>query len=137
MSRVKDRQDERRDSKRAFFTLEENIPARVAFLNETGERPQPIPVTLLSISIGGLSFLAARHQFQGLKIGDPLKITGILTPPPLGILDDLQVEIRYIIDSQCGARAAIGVEFIEILQLYRKRIFEYVNHRLAALGLNK
>ena len=94
-------------------------------------------VTLLSISIGGLSFLAARHQFPGIARGERLKITDIRTPHPLGLIDETEGEIKYIIDFDQPARITIGVEFTDILQLYRKKIFEFVNDRLSQLGIRK
>jgi c-di-GMP-binding flagellar brake protein YcgR len=126
---------ERRGSKRAFFTLEEGISAEVTICGH--EEGETLRVTLLSISIGGLSFLGARHQLPGISVGDRLKITDIQTPPPLDPIDETEGEIKYIIDYDQHSRIAIGVEFTDILQLHRKKIFEYVNGRLSRLGIHK
>ena len=127
--------EERRGSKRAFFTLEEGISANVKLVGH--EEEESSRVTLLSISIGGLSFLVARHQLAEVKLGDRLKITDIQTPYPLGTIDEIEGDIRYVIDYDQHACIAIGVEFTDILQLHRKKIFEYVNDRLSRLGLQK
>jgi c-di-GMP-binding flagellar brake protein YcgR len=127
--------EERRGSKRAFFTLEEGISAEVKLVGH--EEEETTKVSLLSISIGGLSFLIPRHQLPEISLGNRLKITDIQTPYPLGTIDEIVGEIRYVIDYDKHAFIAIGVEFTDILQLHRKKIFEYVNDRLSRLGLNK
>ncbi|MCI0471635.1 MAG: PilZ domain-containing protein [Candidatus Aminicenantes bacterium] len=132
-----ERKNERRESQRAFFTLEENIAARVLAEEEPGQEKTPIPVTLLSISIGGLSFLTTRYKLRGCKVGDRLHVKYIQTPPPLDMIDEVEIEIKYIIDDEHGPRIVIGGEYTDILQLHRKRIFDYVNQRIAKLGLNK
>ena len=127
--------EERRGSKRTFFTLEEAIGAEVRVAGH--EEGEPLSVTLLSISIGGLSFLGAHHQFSAVKVGDRVKITDIQTPHPLGLIDHTEGEIKYINDYAQHARIAVGVKFTDILQLHRKKIFEYVNDRLNRLGIHR
>lgn len=123
---------EKRESKRAFFTLENNIALTV----ETKKEPVKIvPATLLSISTGGIGFITARQKISGIEEGDSLIITGIQTPEPLGHIDKVEVEIRYILDLEVNIRVAVGCEFTKISNTYVTKIMEYVEFRLREMGL--
>jgi len=123
---------EKRESKRAFFTLENNIALKI----ETRREPlKVVPATLLSISAGGLSFITARQKISGIKEGDSLLITGIQTPEPLGNIDKIEAEIRYILDLEINVRVALGCEFTKIAGIYINKIKEYVEYRLREMGL--
>ena len=123
---------DKRESKRAFFTLENNIAATLA----TKKEPVKVaPVTLLSISAGGISFITARQKIPGVKEGDSLIITGIQTPEPLGHIDWVEAEIRYILDLEINIRNALVCEFTNISNIYVNKIKDYVEYRLREMGL--
>lgn len=123
---------EKRESKRAFFTLENNIAVTI----ETKREPvKVVPATLLSISAGGISFITARQKISGIREGDSLIITGIQTPEPLGHIDRVEAEIRYILDLEINIRVALGCEFTKISNTYVTKIKDYVEYRLREMGL--
>lgn len=125
---------EKRENKRAFFTLEDKITAAI----ETQKRPfKKIPVTLLSISVRGISFLIARQKISGIEEGDRLTISGIDAPEPLGFIDTAEAEIKYILDLEVNIRVAIGCEFIKISDSYVGKIEDYVAYRLREMGLEE
>ncbi len=123
---------EKRESKRAFFTLENNITAEI----QTQKEPlKTIPVTLLSISTGGISFISARQKISGVREGDRLIIRTIQTPEPLGYIDEVEAEVRYILDLEINIRVAFGCEFTKIPNSNEAKIKEYVEYRLREMGL--
>jgi len=135
MSRTTQRNTERREIQRAYFTLEENITARIS-MKERENDTTPIQVKVLTISIGGISFLTTKYKLPICKVGEQLRVENLKMPLPLGIIDEMSVEIKYIMEEE-NHRIVLGAEFIDILQLYRKRIYEYVRERLSTLGLKK
>jgi c-di-GMP-binding flagellar brake protein YcgR len=129
---MKKKTKEKRQSKRAFFTLEDNIAATI----ESQKEPfKVIPVSILSISSGGISFITARQKIVGIKESEPLIITGIQAPEPLGYIDKIEVEIRHILDLEVNVRVAVGCEFTNISDTYVTKIKDYVEYRLVEMGL--
>ncbi|MCI0470699.1 MAG: PilZ domain-containing protein [Candidatus Aminicenantes bacterium] len=125
---------EKRENKRAFFTLEDNITAAI----ETQKKPfKKVPVTLLSISARGISFLIARQKISGIEDGDRLTVSGIDAPHPLGFIDTAEAEIKYILDFEVNIRVAIGCEFIKISEIDVEKIENYVAYRLREMGLDE
>jgi hypothetical protein len=92
-------------------------------------------VTLLSISAGGLSFITARQKIAGVREGDRLIITAIETPAPIGYIDEVEAEVRYILDLEINIRVAFGCEFTKIPASTVAKINEYVESRLRDMGL--
>lgn len=123
---------EKRENKRAFFTLEDNISAAIQIQQDPQKK---IPVTLLSISVGGLSFVTARQKFPGVRKGDRLIISEIQTPEPLGYIGEVEAEVRYILDLEINIRVAFGCEFTKISDSNVAKIKEYVEYRLRKMGL--
>lgn len=124
---------EKRESKRAFFTLEDNITAAVEVHQDSSTGP--VQVVILSISAGGLSFVGARQKISGIKEGDRLTLKGIEAPEPLGRIDSFEAEVKYILDHDINIRVAFGCEFTKISDSYVRKIREYVDFRYREMGL--
>ena len=122
---------EKRENKRAFFTLEDNITASV----EPHKNGGPVQVIILSISAGGLSFVGARQKVSGIKEGDRFTLKGFEAPEPLGRIDSVEAEVKYILDHDVNIRVAFGCEFTKITASSVPRIEEYVNFRYREMGL--
>jgi hypothetical protein len=124
---------DQRKSSRIFFTLEEGITATISSLQDTA---QSIPVTILSIGTGGLSFMVNRYKLPKVNEGDRLALTSICTPPPLGPIDRIEAVVKYVLDFQHSVRLSLGCEFIQNSELLVKRIEDYVQFRLKNLGFD-
>jgi len=120
------------DTGRAFFTLEEGVCAK---LNIPGSSRNSVPVTLLSISGGGIGFVALRHKLPTIHLGDRFTLTDIKTPQPLGTIDRADVSVTYVVDDSTKIRLSLGCEFINSNQHFLQRIRNFVKNRLLKLGL--
>lgn len=130
---ISDDMIEKRKNTRVFFAVEEDIAATVSgHENST----LSIPVTLLSISPGGLSFMGNRYKLPELSEGDHISLSGIGTPSPLGPIDSVEAEVKYILDLQHNVRLSIGCEFAEIPGIPNEKIADFIRYRLKNLELD-
>jgi hypothetical protein len=125
---------EQRKSSRVFFTIEEGITATISSIQDTA---QSIPVTILSIGTGGLSFMVNRYKLPKVNQGDRLALSSINTPPPLGSIDRIEAVVKYILDFQHSVRLSLGCEFIQNPEPLVKEIEKYIHLRLKNLGFDR
>ncbi len=119
--------EEKRESSRAYFTRKDNISATI---QTHAESQLSLPVTLLSISAGGLSFFCTRHKvLTVIKEGDQLTVTDIQTPQPLGPIASLGVEVKYIQDYESNDRMGFGCNFTKISDALRNKIQNFIESR--------
>ncbi len=126
----KDELTDKRAATRVFFSLEEGIEATI---DSHGDTPNSIPVTLLSISSGGLSFMVNRYRLPEIKEGDAITLIDIRTPPPLGTVDRFQCVVRYILDFEHNLQVSLGCAFTHVPDELVSRVDEYVQYRLKNL----
>jgi len=124
---------EKRERARIFFTLEEGITATVS---SQGTAAQSIPITILSLSSGGLSFLGNRYKLPGIAEGEQLTLTSINFPQPLGTIDSVRIVVIYILDFHHNVRLSFGCEFQEIPGSLAEKIEEFVQFRLKNVHLD-
>ncbi len=125
----------RREHQRAFFTLEEAISAAVVSSNSHGPSGPPVPVTLLSISPGGLSFLGVRYKFPSLKKGDRMVLSEVTLPEPIGKIEKAGIEVKYLLDLENEVRFTAGCEFTALDPDNQQKISDYVRERLKILDV--
>ncbi len=131
---IEDTEVERREGKRAFFTLERGVPAMITF-SINGSGGKTVPVTLLSISSGGISFLGIRYKIPKLKPGDRLTVSDIQGPHPLGTINWAEIEVKYIVDYDKHVRMAFGCAFTDIPEECYQKILLFVNQWLRKMGV--
>jgi c-di-GMP-binding flagellar brake protein YcgR len=131
---IKEERIEKRERARVFFTLEEDITAVVS---SHGTNVQSIPVTILSLSAGGVSFLGNRYKFTGISEGDKLTLSKFNFPQPLGTIENLKVDVIYILDFQHNVRLSFGCEFIDIPGSLSEKIEKFVQYRLKNVHLDQ
>ncbi len=124
---------DKRKNSRKFFTLEEGIAATISSL---GDIAQSIPVTILSIGSGGVSFMVNRYKLPKVNEGERLTLTSISTPHPLGPIDSIEAVVKYVLDFQHSVRLSLGCEFIKAPELLVKNIEDYVQFRLKNVGFD-
>lgn len=124
---------EKRERARIFFTLEEGVTATVS---SHGTVAQSIPITILSLSSGGLSFLGNRYKLPGIAEGEQLTLTSINFPQPLGTIDNIRIEVIYILDFHHNVRLSFGCEFKGIPGSLAEQIEEFVQFRLKNVHLD-
>jgi c-di-GMP-binding flagellar brake protein YcgR len=118
---------ERRESKRVFFDLEDNIDVAIS---PAMSAIKAIPGTLLSLSSGGLSIAAAKNQRKNLREGDTLVIANLQLPDTTEAIARIEVEVKYIIFYKKSDRITIGCVFKRVSGLVTQQIEEYINKRV-------
>ena len=118
---------ERRESKRVFFDLEDNIGIT---LSPAMSSIKAIPGTLLSLSSGGLSIAAAKNQRKNIREGDILVIANLLLPDTHEPIARIEVEVKYIIFYKKSDRITIGCVFKRPSGLVTQQIEGYINKRV-------
>ena len=129
----KEKVDQRKSS-RVFFTIEEGITATISSIQDTA---QSVPVTILSIGTGGLSFMVNRYKLPKVNEGDRLALSSINTPPPLGPIEHIEAVVKYVLDFQHSVRLSLGCEFIQSPELLVKKIEKYLQLRLKNLEIDR
>ena len=122
---------EKRQSRRVFFSLEEAISAKVA---NFGNSEEFVPVTLLSISTGGISFTGNKYKLRGIKEDDRLTIREIQTPQPLGLIDRAEVVVKYVMDDEYSVRSIIGCKITQMAKISSDRIPDFIKERMYKVG---
>jgi c-di-GMP-binding flagellar brake protein YcgR len=118
---------ERRESKRVFFDLEDNIGVT---LSPAMSSIKAIPGTLLSLSTGGLSIAAAKNQRKNIREGDILVVTNLQLPDTHEAIARIEVEVRYIIFYKKSDRITIGCVFRRASGMVTQQIEGYINKRV-------
>ena len=118
---------ERRESKRVFFDLEDNIGVTIS---PAMSSIKAIPGTLLSLSTGGLSVAVAKNQRKNIREGDILVIANLQLPDTIAAIARMEVEIKYIIFYKKSDRITIGCVFKKISGLVTQQIEEFINKRV-------
>lgn len=125
---MSDEIEERRESKRIYFTQKENISATI---QTHADSLVSLPVTLFSISAGGIGFFCPREKVLGIiKEGDQLTVTDIKTPQPVGPIASLGVEVKYVLDYEAEGRMGFGCNFNKVSDALRNKIQNFVESRL-------
>lgn len=118
---------ERRETKRVFFDLEDNINIT---LSPAMSSIKAIPGTLLSLSTGGLSIAAAKNLRKNIREGDILVVTNLHLPDTVEAIARIEVEVRYIIFYKKSDRITIGCIFKRVSGLVTQQIENFVNKRV-------
>jgi hypothetical protein len=121
-----------RRSRRAFFTFEDNIGTSAHL---SGNFDESIPVTLLSISNGGVSFTGNRFKFDSIIEGDVITLKKIQTPEPLGPIDKIDALVKYVVKDDYSVRIVLGCEFTNMSKTWLVKIGDFVDGRLKEMGL--
>ncbi|MFC2145784.1 PilZ domain-containing protein [Acidobacteriota bacterium] len=118
---------ERRESKRVFFDLEDNIGVT---LSPAMSSIKAIPGTILSLSAGGLSIAAAKNQRKNIREGDILVVANLQLPDTHETITRIEVEVKYIIFYKKSDRITIGCVFKRASGLVTQQIEEFINKRV-------
>ena len=81
--------------------------------------------------------MANRYNISEIKEGDHLTLSGIKTPLPLGPIDRIESEVKYILDFEHNARLSLGCEFIGAPNELVSRLDDYTRFRLKNIESEK
>ncbi|MCP5052679.1 MAG: hypothetical protein GY940_36260 [bacterium] len=127
----KDIAQDQRDDWKAFFTLDDEVSASIAF---PGIDVKPVPVTVLSISEDSIGILGTRCKLPSIHVGDRFSVRDIHAPPPLGTIDQVEVAVKEVVDDGSRVRFSLDCKFLEIRGLHYWKIQDYVKNRMTKMG---
>ena len=110
---------ERRRSKRIFFSVKDRITAEFQL---PPPRSEPLTGSIMDISPDGIGITLERAAATQLNQGDHLMMTSVRNIRVLSFLQDLELEIRWLLDHRSLSHIGLGCQFIEISEETRERI---------------
>lgn len=116
--------EDRRSSPRTYFNNGEKVAAAV---NGTGE--EPFFVDVLNISTGGLQFSQRRHEAKKIKPGDRLVLMGLNGLAELHGIEEVGMEVRWVIDEKYLDVVSAGCQFHGISVHDQEKIMRLVEAR--------
>ena len=118
---------ERRENKRAFFAVEDNVRAVV---KPARKLAKSFPGTLLTLSTGGLSIAAARNKKKSIREGDVIVIARLHLPGRGAPITGIEAEVKHILSFEKMDRITIGCELKNLPDPIRKQIETFIDRRL-------
>jgi len=115
--------EERRQSKRVLFTVEDGI---VGFFNPPGNGGEPVQANVMDISSGGIKLLFKPILENRIKEGDRLVISEIRGSGSSQVVINIDSEVKWITEDELSDNIGLGVEFLDVLEDERGQIDEMV-----------
>ena len=115
--------DERRQSKRVLFTIEDGI---VGVFNPPGNGGDPVQANVMDISSGGVKLLFKPILENRIKEGDRLVLSEIRGSGSSQVVINIDSEVKWITKDELSDNIGLGVEFLEVLEHEREQIDDMV-----------
>lgn len=116
---------EKRKSKRTYFTATDGV---FAVIELPGPDKMSLSTNLLSLSEGGISFIAQREN-NTMEKGAELLLVRVFEPQELSFLHELPVEICHIIEDDELPHVVCGCQFKSIPETLQVKIREFLATR--------
>jgi len=115
--------DERRQSKRVLFTVEDGI---VGVFNPPGNGGDPVTANVMDISSGGVKLIFKPILENKIKEGDRLVLSEIRGSGNSQVIINIDTEVKWITEDELSDNIGLGVEFLGVLDEEREHIDEMV-----------
>jgi c-di-GMP-binding flagellar brake protein YcgR len=119
------RNEERRQSKRVLFTVEDGI---VGVFNPPGNGADPVQATVMDISSGGIKLLFKPILENKIKEGDRLVLSEIRGSGSSQVVINIDSEVKWITEDELSDNIGLGVEFLGVLEDEKQHISEMVEY---------
>lgn len=117
---------ERRRYERVFFARDEAIVGSISFLNR---ETAPIAAGVLNLSECGICIFFKRKLSGKVIKGDRMILHSIKGFSPELSLQDVQMEVRWIMDHKAFENLELGCEMLDVTEEQRSAIREIVASR--------
>jgi c-di-GMP-binding flagellar brake protein YcgR len=111
--------EERRQSKRVLFTVEDGI---VGVFNPPGNGGEPVEATVMDISSGGVKLLFKPILENKIKEGDRLVLSEIRGSGSSQVVINIDSEVKWITEDELSDNIGLGIEFLDVLEDEREQI---------------
>lgn len=115
--------EERRQSKRVLFTVEDGI---VGVFNPPGNGGEPVQANVMDISAGGVKLLFKPILENKIKEGDRLVLSEIRGSGSSQVVINIDSEVKWITEDELSDNIGLGVEFLDVLEDERGQIDDIV-----------
>ena len=115
--------EERRQSKRVLFTVEDGI---VGVFNPPGNGGDPVEATVMDISSGGVKLLFKPILENKIKEGDRLVLSEIKGSGSSQVVINIDSEVKWVTEDELSDNIGLGVEFLDVLDDEKGQIDEMV-----------
>ena len=115
--------DERRQSKRVLFTVEDGI---VGVFNPPGNGGDPVTASVIDISSGGVKLLFKPILDNRIKEGDRLILSEIKGSESSHVVINIDSEVKWITEDELSENIGLGVEFLDVLDDEKVKIDDMV-----------
>ncbi len=102
---------EKRQYERIFFSTDQHIKGLFSLAQDASEG---FKISILNLSKGGMHFTQNRQGLHGLKEGDVIVLRGMSGQDPLNFTQDIQVKIKWILDTDFLEHVGYGGEFLNL-----------------------
>jgi c-di-GMP-binding flagellar brake protein YcgR len=114
---------ERRQYKRAIFTIEDGVVGVFLFLNS---REKPLSAKILNICMGGMCIAMSVANERIPQKGDHIALLQIKTPPSLKFFLNIDINVKWVLNLPDVEYIGIGCEFIYIPKISREQIGNFI-----------
>ncbi len=115
--------EEKRSSPRTFFDSIESVEATIGVSGDS------FSADVLNLSTGGLQFSQGRTGAVSLKPGDTVNLVGLVGVAGLQFVEDVSMEVRWIIDQSFLGVISAGCQFVNLPDEYEQQIEQVVESR--------
>jgi len=122
---MKTTKEERRQSKRVLFTVEDGI---VGVFNPPGNGGDPVQANVMDISSGGVKLLFKPILKNKIKEGDRLVLSEIRGSGSSQVVINIDSEVKWITEDELSDNIGLGVEFLDVLDDEREHISDMVDY---------
>ena len=123
---VNKKRKEKRQFKRVLFSLEENVQGVLSLLWNSEEFIS-FTASILNLSAGGLQFVFRRDNEKAIHVGERLLLKKIKGKENLTFLSNVELEIKWVLDTQYLEHIGVGCRFENISSNMRKKISQFID----------
>jgi len=117
--------EERRQSKRVLFTVEDGI---VGVFNPPGNGGEPVQANVMDISSGGVKLLFKPILENKIREGDRLVLSEIRGSGSSQVVINIDSEVKWITEDELSDNIGLGIEFLDVLDDEKEHINDMVEY---------
>ena len=117
--------EERRQSKRVLFTVEDGI---VGVFNPPGNGGESVQASVMDISSGGVKLLFKPILENKIKEGDRLVLSEIRGSGSSQVVINIDSEVKWVTEDELSDNIGLGVEFLNVLEDEKEQINDMVEY---------
>ena len=111
--------EERRQSQRVLFTIEDGI---IGVFDPPGAEGQAIQATVMDISKGGVKLLFKPILKNRIMEGDRIVLSEIRGRGASPVVVNIDTEVKWISEDELSETIGLGVEFLNVLEGDKQQI---------------